>query len=38
MTTTRHPDRFVNRHLGPDTADTMRMLETLGLGSLDALI
>ena len=35
---TRHPDRFADRHLGPDAHDLVRMLETLGLGSLDALI
>ena len=38
MTSPRHPDRFVHRHIGPDAAETMRMLETLGKGSLDALI
>jgi glycine dehydrogenase len=36
--TTRHPDRFVNRHLGPSAQDLVRMLEVLGQGSLDALI
>ncbi len=34
----RHPDRFVDRHIGPDTRDVMGMLEVLGRGSLDALI
>jgi len=33
----RHPDRFTNRHIGPDAADTAEMLRALGLGSLDAL-
>src|SRR5438128_4211817 len=34
----RHPDRFVDRHIGPDTRDVMEMLQVLGRGSLDALI
>src|SRR5688572_15764783 len=33
-----HPDRFVNRHIGPRTDDIPAMLETLGYGSLDALV
>lgn len=32
------PDLFVDRHLGPRPAEAARMLEALGLGSLDALI
>ncbi len=36
--TTRHPDRFVNRHLGPSAQDVVAMLEVLGQSSLDALI
>jgi glycine dehydrogenase len=35
---TRHPDRFVDRHIGPDAHDVIQMLETLGKGSLDDLI
>jgi glycine dehydrogenase len=31
-------DTFVPRHVGPDEADVARMLATLGLASLDALI
>ena len=38
MTPLRHPDRFVNRHLGPDAAETKAMLQALSLGSLDELI
>src|SRR5438270_12911697 len=34
----RHPDRFVDRHIGLDTRDLMAMLQVLGSGSLDALI
>ena len=34
----RHPDRFTNRHIGPDAADTAEMLRALGAGSLDALM
>ena len=38
MHTPRHPDRFVDRHIGPDARDVLQMLEVLGRGSLDALI
>src|SRR5712671_5669269 len=38
MHSPRHPDRFVDRHIGPDTRDVAEMLEVLGKGSLDALI
>jgi len=31
-------DRFVDRHIGPDTDEVRAMLETIGFGSLDALI
>src|SRR5690348_791332 len=34
----RHPDRFVDRHIGPDTRDVVEMLQVLGKGTLDALI
>src|SRR5438105_2145367 len=34
----RHPDRFVDRHMGPDPRDVVARLEVLGKGSLDALI
>src|SRR5438105_783355 len=34
----RHPDRFVDRHIGPDTRDVVEILQVLGKGSLDALI
>ncbi|HEY2082676.1 MAG TPA: aminomethyl-transferring glycine dehydrogenase [Verrucomicrobiae bacterium] len=33
-----HPDRFPNRHIGPDAAQTKHMLDLLGRPSLDALI
>ncbi|OYO20438.1 aminomethyl-transferring glycine dehydrogenase [Enemella evansiae] len=32
------PAGFAARHIGPDAAETARMLESLGLGSLDELI
>src|SRR5207249_4687118 len=32
-----HPDHFVDRHIGPREEDLRRMLETLGLSSLDQL-
>src|SRR6059058_3115544 len=38
MQPTRHPDRFVDRHLGPGPKDVEEMLATLGLKSLDELI
>src|SRR5688572_10705783 len=49
MTTTAHPkttarsplepcDVFPPRHIGPDEADVVEMLSTLGHGSLDELI
>ncbi|HYN21328.1 MAG TPA: aminomethyl-transferring glycine dehydrogenase [Thermoanaerobaculia bacterium] len=31
-------DTFVRRHLGPDEADVCRMLETIGVSSLDVLV
>lgn len=34
----RPTDHFVDRHLGPKEADVKRMLETIGLGSLDELM
>src|SRR5262245_40241216 len=34
----KHPDRFVNRHLGPGAADVGEMLAVLGHRSLDELI
>jgi glycine dehydrogenase len=33
-----HPDRFVNRHIGPDAADIADMVAALGAPSLEALI
>ncbi|WP_082906314.1 aminomethyl-transferring glycine dehydrogenase [Phormidesmis priestleyi] len=33
-----HPDRFLDRHIGPRDLDVQQMLQTLGLSSLDALI
>src|SRR6184192_155804 len=38
MQPTRHPDRFVDRHLGPDARDVEEMLATLGVRNLDELI
>ncbi|MCC7109039.1 MAG: glycine dehydrogenase, partial [Deltaproteobacteria bacterium] len=38
MDTSRHPDRFVNRHVALDEADIAEMVQTLGLPTLDALI
>src|SRR5580692_7755230 len=32
-----HPDRFVNRHIGPNESEAKAMLGTLGLKNLDAL-
>jgi glycine dehydrogenase len=33
----RHPDRFVNRHIGPDDNSISEMLKLLGLKDLEAL-
>src|SRR5438045_6708841 len=38
MHPTRHPDRFVDRHLGPDAKDVEEMLAVLGVSNLDELI
>jgi glycine dehydrogenase len=38
MQPTRHPDRFVDRHLGPDSRDIEKMLAALGVRNLDELI
>ncbi len=32
-----HPDKFVDRHLGPSEAEQQKMFEALGVASLDAL-
>ena len=34
----RHPDLFVNRHIGPDDSSILEMLNLLGLNSLDGLV
>jgi glycine dehydrogenase len=34
----RHPDLFVNRHIGPDDSSLAEMLKVLGLNSLEALV
>jgi glycine dehydrogenase len=38
MSAYAHPDRFLDRHLGPDAADRAAMLKTLGFSSLDGLV
>jgi glycine dehydrogenase len=38
ITDLHHPDQFIDRHLGPDTAGRATMLKALGHASLDALI
>ena len=35
---TQHPDRFVDRHIGPRPDDIAAMLEALGKESLEAMI
>ena len=35
--TARHPDLFVNRHIGPDDSSIAEMLKLLGLNDLEAL-
>jgi glycine dehydrogenase len=38
MQPSRHPDRFVDRHIGPDSRDIEEMLAVLGVRNLDELI
>src|SRR5258708_31805564 len=38
MAAQKHPDRFVHRQIGADASDVAKMIEVLGLPSLDALI
>ena len=38
MAAQKHPDRFLQRHIGPDAQDIAKMVEVLGAPSLDALI
>ena len=33
-----HPDTFVRRHIGPSAEDQTRMLKSMGVSSLDALV
>ena len=33
-----HPDHFIRRHIGPNTAETAEMLALLGRKSLDELV
>ena len=33
-----HPDKFVNRHIGPDDNEINEMLEVIGTESLEKLI
>jgi glycine dehydrogenase len=34
----KHPDRFIDRHIGPSVEDVLQMLREVGSPSLDALI
>ena len=38
MAAPKHPDRFLHRHIGPDAREVEKMVEVLGVKSLDALI
>jgi glycine dehydrogenase len=38
MTLTEHPDRFANRHIGPDAAEARAMLESVGFGAMEEFI
>lgn len=33
-----HPDKFLNRHIGPSDIETKEMLDLIGVNSLDQLI
>ena len=38
MNNLEHPDKFVNRHIGPNDEEIMEMLKTIGVNTLDELI
>ncbi len=38
MKNLEHPDKFVNRHIGPNDEEIKEMLEVIGIGSLEELI
>ncbi len=38
MNNLEHPDKFVNRHIGPNDKEIKEMLKTIGVDSLDELI
>lgn len=38
MSIFQHPDRFVQRHIGPNATELQDMLKQIGLPSLEALI
>ena len=38
MSVFQHPDRFVNRHIGPNSAELKEMLQLIGVDSLSQLI
>ena len=38
MFSLEHPDKFLNRHIGPSEIETEEMLKLIGVNSLDQLI
>ena len=38
MNNLEHPDKFVNRHIGPNDEEIKEMLEVIGISSLEELI
>jgi glycine dehydrogenase len=38
MSVLQHPDRFINRHIGPNAKSTQEMLDTIGVSSMDQLL
>lgn len=38
MKSLEHPDKFINRHIGPDAGELKEMLEVIGVDSVDTLI
>lgn len=38
MISFEHPDKFLNRHIGPNESETEEMLKTIGVNSIDQLI
>ena len=38
MDTLKHPDKFIDRHIGPNQEEIKEMLNSIGIDSLDKLV